>query len=112
MGYCLYKVGCKGPVTYNACSATRWNEGVSFPIQSGHGCIGCSEDAFWDKGSFYDHLTTIQPPGISGVEATADQIGLGVAAVAGAAVAAHAAVSAIKQARSKSRNDKVSEVEE
>ena len=83
MGYCLYKVGCKGPVTYNACSATRWNEGVSFPIQSGHGCIGCSEDAFWDKGSFYDHLTTIRPPGISGIEGTADQIGLGVAAVAG-----------------------------
>ena len=112
MGYCLYKVGCKGPVTYNACSATRWNEGLSFPIQSGHGCIGCSEDAFWDKGSFYDHLTTIKPPGLSGIEGTADQIGLGVAAVAGAAVAVHAAVSAIKQARSKSRNDKVSEVEE
>jgi hydrogenase small subunit len=112
MGYCLYKVGCKGPVTYNACSATRWNEGVSFPIQSGHGCIGCSEDAFWDKGSFYDHLTTIRAPGFSGVEGTADQIGLGVAAVAGVAVAAHAAISAIKQARSKSRNDKVSEVEE
>ncbi|HUH91834.1 MAG TPA: hydrogenase small subunit [Casimicrobiaceae bacterium] len=112
MGYCLYKVGCKGPVTYNACSATRWNEGLSFPIQSGHGCIGCSEDDFWDKGSFYDHLTTIRPPGLSGIEGTADQIGLGVVAVAGAAVAAHAAVSAIKQARSKSRNDKVSEVEE
>jgi len=112
MGYCLYKVGCKGPVTYNACSATRWNEGVSFPIQSGHGCIGCSEDAFWDKGSFYDHLTTIRPPGISGIEATADQIGLGLAAVAGAGIVAHAAISAIKQARSKTRNDKVSEVEE
>jgi hydrogenase small subunit len=112
MGYCLYKVGCKGPVTYNACSATRWNEGVSFPIQSGHGCIGCSEDSFWDKGSFYDHLTTIRPPGISGIEGTADQIGLGVAAVAGAGIAIHAAVSAIKQARSKSRNDKVAEVEE
>ena len=102
MGYCLYKVGCKGPVTYNACSATRWNEGLSFPIQSGHGCIGCSEDAFWDKGSFYDHLTTIRPPGLSGIEGTADQIGLGLAAVAGAGIAAHAAISAIKQARSKS----------
>src|SRR5512134_1093488 len=65
-GYCLYKVGCKGPVTYNACSAVRWNEGLSFPIQSGHGCIGCSEDAFWDKGSFYDHLTTVKVPGIAG----------------------------------------------
>jgi hydrogenase small subunit len=111
MGYCLYKMGCKGPVTYNACSALRWNEGVSFPIQSGHGCIGCSEDAFWDKGGFYDHLTTIRPPGMSGIEGTADTIGLTVLGVAGAAVAAHAAVSAIKQARSKSRNDKVSEAE-
>ena len=43
-GYCLYKMGCKGPVTYNACSVVRWNEGTSYPIQSGHGCIGCSED--------------------------------------------------------------------
>ena len=25
----------------------------------GHGCIGCSEDGFWDKGSFYDRLTDI-----------------------------------------------------
>jgi len=111
MGYCLYKVGCKGPVTYNACSALRWNDGLSFPIQSGHGCIGCSEDAFWDKGSFYDHLTTIRPPGGLGIEGTADRIGLTVVAAAGAAIAAHAAVSAIKQARSKGRNDKLSEVE-
>ena len=110
-GYCLYKVGCKGPITYNACSTMRWNEGLSFPIQSGHGCIGCSEDAFWDKGSFYDHLTTIKAPGIAGIEGTADSIGLTALAAAGAAVAAHAAVSAIKQARSKTRNDKLSEVE-
>ncbi len=42
-GYCLYKMGCRGPVTYNACSVTKWNGGISYPIQSGHGCIGCSE---------------------------------------------------------------------
>jgi hydrogenase small subunit len=111
MGYCLYKLGCKGPTTYNACSAVRWNEGLSFPIQSGHGCIGCSEDAFWDKGSFYDHLTTMRPLGGLGIEGTADRIGAGVAVVAGAAIAAHAAVSAIRQASAKGRNDKVSEVE-
>jgi hydrogenase small subunit len=111
MGYCLYKMGCKGPTTYNACSTVRWNEGTSFPIQSGHGCIGCSEDDFWDKGSFYDHLTTIKVPGLGGAEGTADRIGLTAAVGVGAAIAAHAAVSAIKQARSKTRNDKVSEVE-
>ncbi len=55
-GYCLYKMGCKGPVTYNACSVVKWNEGTSYPIQSGHGCIGCSEEGFWDNGPFYQHL--------------------------------------------------------
>ena len=48
-GGCLYMVGCKGPVTYNACSTIRWNQGVSNPIMSGHGCIGCSEPDFWDR---------------------------------------------------------------
>jgi len=92
-GYCLYKMGCKGPTTYNACSTVRWNDGVSFPIQSGHGCIGCSEEGFWDKGSFYDRVTSIPQ---FGVEANADKIGFTVAGTAGAAIAAHAAVSAIK----------------
>jgi hydrogenase small subunit len=97
-GYCLYKMGCKGPTTYNACSTVRWNGGVSFPIQSGHGCIGCSEDGFWDKGSFYDRLTNIHQ---FGIEANADQVGGTAAAVVGAATAAHAAVSAIKRATQK-----------
>jgi hydrogenase small subunit len=93
-GYCLYKMGCKGPTTYNACSTTRWNEGVSFPIASGHGCFGCSEDGFWDKGSFYDRLTNIHQ---FGIESNADRVGTAAVGVVGAAVAAHAAVSAIKR---------------
>ncbi|MFC2969643.1 hydrogenase small subunit [Acidimangrovimonas pyrenivorans] len=56
-GWCLYEVGCKGPVTYNACATLKWNGGVSFPIQSGHGCLGCSEPNFWDRGSFYKPLS-------------------------------------------------------
>jgi hydrogenase small subunit len=28
-GYCLYKMGCRGPTTYNACSTVRWNEGAT-----------------------------------------------------------------------------------
>ncbi len=57
-GWCLYKLGCKGPVTYNACATLKWNNGVSFPIQSGHGCLGCSEPGFWDRGGFYHPLST------------------------------------------------------
>jgi hydrogenase small subunit len=97
-GYCLYKVGCKGPTTYNACSTIRWNEGTSFPIQAGHGCIGCSEDGFWDKGSWYARLTDIHQFGIEG---NADKVGGTAAAVVGTAIAAHAAVSAVKRAQKK-----------
>lgn len=48
-GWCLFKVGCKGPTTYNACAVTQWNNGVSYPIKSGHPCIGCSEPGYFDR---------------------------------------------------------------
>ena len=57
-GWCLFKLGCKGPTTYNACATLKWNQGTSFPIQSGHGCLGCSEPKFWDAGGFYQPLST------------------------------------------------------
>jgi hydrogenase small subunit len=52
-GWCLYKLGCKGPTTYNACASMKWCGGLSFPVQSGHPCLGCSEPDFWDGGGFY-----------------------------------------------------------
>jgi hydrogenase small subunit len=93
-GYCLYKMGCRGPVTYNACSVTKWNGGVSYPIQSGHGCIGCSEEKFWDNGPFYRHLASF--PGF-GIESTADTVGTAVGVAAAAGVAAHAVVTNIRK---------------
>ncbi len=93
-GYCLYKMGCRGPVTYNSCGVIKWNNGVSYPIQSGHPCIGCSEESFWDNGPFYQHLASF--PGF-GIETTADDIGLAVGAVTVAGIAAHAITTNIKR---------------
>ena len=93
-GYCLYKVGCKGPSTYNACALTKWNNGTSFPIQSGHGCFGCSEANFWDNGRIYSRASAF--PGF-GIEATADKIGTAALAVTGAAVAAHAVMTNVRK---------------
>ncbi|MGP8245012.1 MAG: hydrogenase small subunit [Bryobacteraceae bacterium] len=56
-GWCLYKMGCRGPVTHNSCATTKWNGGVSFPIGSGHGCLGCSEANYWDDGPLYKRLS-------------------------------------------------------
>jgi hydrogenase small subunit len=85
-GWCLYKMGCRGPTTYNSCSTMKWNNGVSYPIGSGHPCLGCSEAGFWDNGPFYQRLSNVVVPGI---HATPNQIGavLGAAAVVG--VGAH-----------------------
>jgi hydrogenase small subunit len=93
-GYCLYKMGCRGPTTYNSCGVIRWNNGVSYPIQSGHGCIGCSEAGFWDNGPFYQRLASF--PGF-GIETTADQIGLAVGAAAIAGAAAHAILTNVRK---------------
>ncbi len=93
-GYCLYKMGCRGPVTYNACAVTKWNEGTSYPIQSGHGCIGCSEADFWDNGPFYQHLPAF--PGF-GIESTANTVGATAAVVTTAAIAGHAVATNIRK---------------
>lgn len=108
-GYCLYKMGCRGPTTYNACSTIRWNGGVSFPIQAGHGCIGCSEDNFWDNGPFYSRLAHIGTA--LGVEATGDTVGEIGAAAVGAGVAAHAAASVVKLYRKRKQEKKEELVE-
>lgn len=93
-GYCLYKMGCRGPTTYNACSVTKWNANLSYPIQSGHGCIGCSESGFWDNGPFYQHLGAF--PGF-GIESTADTIGATAAAVTAGGVVLHSIISNVRK---------------
>lgn len=90
-GYCLYKVGCKGPTTYNSCANMRWNGGTSYPIQSGNPCIGCAEKDFWDNDHFFERTARI--PGTQ-TTVSPDKIGLGVTAAALVGVAGHAAITA------------------
>ena len=47
-GWCLFKMGCKGPATFSNCPKVKWNDGTSWPIRAGHGCIGCTTPHFWD----------------------------------------------------------------
>jgi hydrogenase small subunit len=51
-GWCLNKMGCKGPQTQSNCWNVKWNEGTNWPIGAGHGCIGCAAPGFWDKGIY------------------------------------------------------------
>jgi len=42
-GWCLFKMGCKGPYANLNCSMVKFNEGTSWPVQAGHGCFACGE---------------------------------------------------------------------
>ncbi len=94
--FCLYKVGCKGPMTFNNCSIVRYNEGVNWPVGVGRGCIGCSEPDFWDKYAYERPMAdaNIKAP-TGGVEKTVDEFGLGLLTAAGIGIGIHAAASVV-----------------
>ena len=100
-GYCLYKVGCKGPYTFNNCSKQKFNQGTSWPVQAGHGCMGCSEPDFWDTmGVVHEPLgNRLYHTAFAGLgsDATADKIGVGILTVTAIGIAAHAAISIVKK---------------
>ncbi len=102
-GWCLFKLGCKGPSTYNACATTKWNQGTSFPIESGHGCLGCSEPNFWDAGSFYKALSV--PTGDLGKIAGYALAAGGIAGAAAGLLAQHKKGQAIKEHKIVTVND-------
>jgi len=94
-GWCLYRMGCKGPSTFHNCPTMRWNSGTSWPIKAGHGCVGCSEPQFWDTMTpFYGRLPRV--PGF-GVETSADKIGLTIVGVTAVAFGAHGVAKAVQR---------------
>jgi hydrogenase small subunit len=89
-GYCLYKMGCKGPATFHNCPNVGWNDNTSWPIACGHPCIGCAEPEFWDRMTpFYEHLGGV--PGF-GVAASIDKVGVLATGAVGAGFTTHALV--------------------
>ncbi len=96
-GWCLYKVGCKGPATFSPCPIFQWNTRTNWPIGAGHPCIGCTEPHFWDTMTpFYDRLPDV---GGFGIENKVDLIGAAAAIGATAGVVAHAAVTGVQNRR-------------
>ena len=96
-GWCLYKVGCKGPETMANCPTIRYGEGASWNVRAGHGCVGCTMPDFWDNmGSAYRRLPPVIPflPNI-----TADHVGAAMVGGIGAVAGAHAVGMGIRYKR-------------
>ena len=100
-GWCLYKVGCKGPYTYANCGKVRFNDGMSWPVMAGHGCIGCTEPAFWDKMAPLEKEIAEGAIAGGGGEATVDKIGAVLTGATVAGVAVHSVLSGIRHRKGK-----------
>jgi hydrogenase small subunit len=56
-GWCLYKLGCKGPATHAACSTRHFNEIPDcWPIGIGAPCVGCTEKAVAFRVPIFDTI--------------------------------------------------------
>lgn len=92
---CLFRVGCKGPVTYADCPIRRWNDRFNWPIGCNTPCIGCTEPGYPDLMSpFSTHLPDIPFPG--GTKVNTDAIGLGVLGLSSVAITGHFVTSLYK----------------
>ncbi|RZD16036.1 MAG: hydrogenase [Candidatus Acididesulfobacter guangdongensis] len=103
--YCLYMMGCKGPFTWNNCTVAQYNQDMSFPMRAGHGCIGCSEPAFWDRMTPFEKPNLDAKIFIPGVEATADEFGVALFGAAGVGMAAHAIYTGVKRRKNNKEKD-------
>jgi hydrogenase small subunit len=98
-GYCLYKLGCKGPETYANCSTIGFGDvgGSNWPVGCGHPCIGCTEQGivFTKPIHALANLRGMMPPAsypgvVEQQGQTSFAAGAALAAIAGAAAAATA----------------------
>ena len=93
-GFCLYKLGCKGPATHANCSINHFVETVgAWPVGIGAPCFGCTEQKVGFRVPTYDTIQVDRPtapgvyPGIAAAQGHVSAVATGLAGlVAGALV--------------------------
>lgn len=95
-GYCLYKLGCKGPETYANCPTLGFNDvGESaWPVACGHPCIGCSEKGVGFQKPIHAvaKMLNVTPP--TQYPRISEEVGKGASFASAAALAAIAGAAA------------------
>jgi hydrogenase small subunit len=87
-GWCLYKMGCKGPLTHASCSTRHFNEVPDvWPIGIGAPCVGCTEKSVAFKVPIFQtvdiHAAT-PPEALPLINTPVGTIGTAAAALVGA----------------------------
>lgn len=45
---CMFRLGCRGPVTRTECPRRKWNGYLNWPVENNTNCIGCAQSFFPD----------------------------------------------------------------
>jgi hydrogenase small subunit len=92
-GYCLYKLGCKGPATYANCSVLHFGENAdAWPIGIGHPCYGCTEQSLAFRVPMHTTVDIERPmppdtyPPIRAKQGSVSPVATGIAGVIGGAL--------------------------
>jgi len=97
-GFCLYKLGCKGPETYANCPVVLFGDAgmQSWPVGTGHPCIGCTTKGigFTKPIHALAELTNQRPPAMYPRVAEEQGNGVSMGAVAVLSAVAGAAIGA------------------
>jgi hydrogenase small subunit len=93
LGYCLYKLGCKGPQTHANCSTLSFSEITDcWPIGIGHPCVGCTEQTLAFRVAMHDTVSIERPtppdtyPEIAAKQGRVSPVATGVAGLVGGAL--------------------------
>jgi hydrogenase small subunit len=93
LGYCLYKLGCKGPQTHANCSVSHFCDVVdAWPIGVGAPCFGCTEQAIGFRMPAFQTVAIQRPtppdtyPGVGAEQGTISPVATGVAGLIGGAL--------------------------
>jgi hydrogenase small subunit len=110
LGYCLYKLGCKGPQTHANCSTQHFVEVVdAWPIGLGHPCFGCTEQELAFRVPLHDTAKIERPTPPDTYPPITSEVGekgYWAAGVAGAVIGT-AATAGVMASRKLSREEKV-----
>jgi hydrogenase small subunit len=102
-GWCLYKLGCKGPVTHAPCSTLHFNEIPDvWPIGIGAPCVGCTEKATAFRTPLFQtvDIHAVTPPdAFPGINMPVGSIGVAAAATLGVLAGAGGTAAAIASRR-------------
>ena len=92
-GWCLYKLGCKGPATHANCSLQHYGEVPgAWPIGIGHPCFGCTEEKLGFRVALHDTVDIERPtppdtyPPIKAPQGSFSAVATGLAGVVGGAL--------------------------